>query len=355
MGDQCRHPEGGRAGRTGRRLSFPGAHEPADLLDRFASRTVVVGGLLIIFQRSAPFSSSSWARCGRGPRAAHRTAGRFAAPGAPRRHESRCGRVPRGASSWTANGALALVRSAPVCRRRLRCRWRGLPAPGHRFRRHDGNRYVVGTSDGRIVPFELKYDVSFDGGTRTSRPSRRSRRRRDGSRAESVQSCASWPPAPPSGPVTVAQIGRASSSCRRSSRRRRSALAAGVRVVAGAHGPSTARTAIAARRRGRRPLPRDVGRGRRPLDMRDAGIQMADSVTPGVAPCHRLAFLIATARSLRAIGRGRFVDLAGGAAAHRGRGADDRITTSSRTPGRWRRSCLATRQGVRHGGTRAGA
>ena len=179
------------------------------LLDRLASRTVVVGGVVIISVICAMLFvivAEVWPLF-RPPRI--EMVGRFAAPGAPAPGAGLAVDEYREAVSIvTANGALVLVP--------LRS---GMPAPpamaieGLSAARvtavaaAGSNRYVIGTSDGRVIPFEMKYDVAFDGGARTL-----------------TAKAAFAPPAtidpeprrpvlrlaaasPSSGPITVAQVG----------------------------------------------------------------------------------------------------------------------------------------------------
>jgi len=185
--------------RTNRRL----------LVDRLASRTVVVGGIVIICAICAilfVILAEVWplfrpARVD--------VAGRFAGAGAPAAGTGLgVDEYRQAASVVTAAGTLAFVP--------LRA---GLPPPppiavegldGARVTAvaaYAGNRYVVGTSDGRAIPVTVTYDVAFGGGTRTVSV-----------KATFVAPSAVDPEqkrpvrrltaaAPPSGPLTVAQVG----------------------------------------------------------------------------------------------------------------------------------------------------
>jgi phosphate transport system permease protein len=185
--------------RTSRRL----------LLDRLASRTVVVGGLIIISAICAilfVILAEVWPLF-RAPRVA--MAGRVAGPGAPAPGESLgVDEYREMASVVTAAGGLALVPLRP-----------GVPTPpplavpgldGARVTTvgaGEGNRYAVGTSDGRVIPLEMTYEVSFDAGGRTVSA-------QPGFAPAVVVDPAARRPvlrvavaAPPSGLLTIAQVG----------------------------------------------------------------------------------------------------------------------------------------------------
>jgi phosphate transport system permease protein len=179
------------------------------LLDRLASRTVVVGGVVIISAICAilfVIVTEVWPLF-RPPRI--EMVGRFAAPGAPAPGASLAVDEYREAVSiLTANGALALVP--------LRA---GMPAPPPMAVEGLGaarvtavaaagpNRYVIGVSDGRVIPFELKYDVAFDGGVRTvtAKAAFAPPATLDPERKRPVLRVAAA--APSSGPIIVAQVG----------------------------------------------------------------------------------------------------------------------------------------------------
>ena len=184
--------------RTSRRL----------LLDRLASRAVVVGGLSII---SAIFAilfvivAEVWPLF-RPPRVEPAGVAATApapAPGVGLGVDEYRERV----SLVTANGAVALVplgagvaASAPVPIEGLgRARVTSVAAAG-------GDSYAVGTSDGRVIAFEMTYDVTFEGGARlvAAKPRFLAAVGVDPERTRAVLRVAAA--RPPSGPVTVAQL-----------------------------------------------------------------------------------------------------------------------------------------------------
>ncbi len=185
--------------RTSRRL----------LLDRLASRSVVVGGIVIISAICAilfVIMAEVWPLF-RPPRI--ELAGRAEAPGAPASGLSLgVDEYREAASVVTAAGQLALVP--------LRSGVQATPAvpldglAGARVTAvaaYGGDRYAVGTDDGRVIPFELKYDVAFDSGIRTvsAKPVFAPLATLDPGRARPVLRLAAA--APDCGPITVAQIG----------------------------------------------------------------------------------------------------------------------------------------------------
>ena len=82
------------------------------------------------------------------------------------------------------------------------------------------DRFVLGTSDGRVIPLDVKFDVQFKDGARTVVPSPCSVRPSvvDPSGKRPIVRAAYA--APKEGPLTVAQLGPGSWSSRPSSRRR---------------------------------------------------------------------------------------------------------------------------------------
>jgi phosphate transport system permease protein len=179
------------------------------LLDRLASRTVVVGGIVIIFAICAilfVIVAEVWPLF-RPPRVD--LAGRFAAPGAPAPGASLgVDEYREAASIVTVTGAVAVVplragvqARAPVAVEGLAgARVTAVAAAG-------SSRYAVGTSDGRVIPFEMTYDIAFDGGTRTvsARPVFAGPAVIDAERGRAVLRVAAA--VPPSGSVMIAQIG----------------------------------------------------------------------------------------------------------------------------------------------------
>jgi phosphate transport system permease protein len=185
--------------RTSRRL----------LLDRFASRAVIVGGLVIISAICAillVIVAEVWPlfRPPRVDRIGSVSAAAAPAPGASLGVDE----YREAASFLTADGAVTVVplrtgASAPPAVRVAglgEARVTAVAAAG-------GNRYVVGTSDGRVIPFEMTYDVAFDGGARrvSAKPSflDPSTIDPDGRRAVLRVTAA----VPSSGPLTVVQVG----------------------------------------------------------------------------------------------------------------------------------------------------
>jgi phosphate transport system permease protein len=179
------------------------------LLDRLASRTVVVGGIVIISAICAilfVILAEVWPLF-RPPRV--EAIARVAGPGAAAPGQSLgVDEYRETASVVTAAGTLALVPLRP-----------GAPAPppvalqgldGARVTTvaaAEGNRYAVGTSDGRVIPFEMMYDVRFDAGRRvvSAKPGFAPATVVDPAARRPVLRLAAA--ASPSGPVTVAQLG----------------------------------------------------------------------------------------------------------------------------------------------------
>jgi phosphate transport system permease protein len=185
--------------RTSRRL----------LLDRLASRTVVVGGVVIISAICAilfVIVGEVWPLF-RPPRI--ELAGRLAAPGAPAPGGSLgVDEYREAASVVSATGELALVPLRPGVQAMPAVALGGLGAARVTVvTAYGGNRYAVGTDDGRVIPFELKYDVAFDGGIRTvsAKPVFAPPTTLEPGRARPVLRLAAA--APDSGPITVAQLG----------------------------------------------------------------------------------------------------------------------------------------------------
>jgi phosphate transport system permease protein len=185
--------------RTSRRL----------MLDRFASRSVVVGGIVIISAICAillVIVAEVWPLF-RPPRV--ELAGRFTAPAAPAPGLSLgVDEYREAASIVTSAGALVLVPLRPgvqaaasvVVPELAGARVTTVAAAG-------GSRYALGISDGRVIPFEMKYDVAFDGGTRTvsAKPVFAAALAVDPERRRPILRVAAAVPS--SGPVSVAQVG----------------------------------------------------------------------------------------------------------------------------------------------------
>jgi phosphate transport system permease protein len=185
--------------RTSRRL----------VLDRLASRTVVVGGIVIISAICAilfVIVGEVWPLF-RPPRI--ELVGRVAAPGAPAAGGSLgVDEYREAASVVSATGELALVPLRPGVQAMPAVALGALGAARVTVVTADGgNRYAVGTDDGRVIPFELKYDVTFDGGIRmvSAKPVFASPTTLEPGRARPVLRLAAA--APDSGPITVAQLG----------------------------------------------------------------------------------------------------------------------------------------------------
>jgi len=135
--------------------------------------------------------------------------GRFLAPAAPAPGAALGVDEYRGtASILSADGSLRLAAAHARCRGAGADRDRGpRPRAVTAVAPYGRDHYAIGTSDGRVIPLEMKYDVGFDG--------RRPHRRRQaglrraggpGSRAEAGDPRVTVA-APDSGPVTVAQVG----------------------------------------------------------------------------------------------------------------------------------------------------
>ena len=139
------------------------------LLDRLASRSVVVGGIVIISAICAilfVIVAEVWPLF-RSARV--EVAGRFAAAAAPAPGASLAVDEYREAASIvTATGMVALVPLRPGVQATPPVAVPDLGAARVTVvAGSGGSGYVIGTSDGRVLPFEMKYDVGFDGGTRT--------------------------------------------------------------------------------------------------------------------------------------------------------------------------------------------
>jgi ABC-type uncharacterized transport system permease subunit len=138
------------------------------LLDRFAARTVIVGGIVIISAICAilfVIVGEIWPLF-RAPRI--EAVGHFAAPAVPAAGAGvGVDEYREAASVVTASGQLALVplrqgvtAVAPVALEGLGA------ARVSMVTAYGGNRFAVGTDDGRVIQLELRHDVSFDGGVR---------------------------------------------------------------------------------------------------------------------------------------------------------------------------------------------
>jgi phosphate transport system permease protein len=179
------------------------------LLDRFAARTVVVGGIVIISAICAilfVIVGEIWPLF-RAPRI--EPLGRFAAPAVPAAGAGAgVDEYREAASVVTASGQLALVplrqgvtAAAPVA-------LEGLGAAGvSMVTAYGGNRFAVGTDDGRVIPFELRHDVSFVGGVRrvAAKPVFAPAVDIDPGSRRPIRALAAA--APPAGSITVAQLG----------------------------------------------------------------------------------------------------------------------------------------------------
>jgi phosphate transport system permease protein len=180
-------------------------------LDRLASRTVVVGGIVIISAILAillVIAAEVWPLF-RGPRA--ELAGRFPTPGAVRPAPGASLGVDEyreTASIVTSSGALALVpltAGGSIVTAKAIAGLEG--ARVTTVAAYGRDQYAVGTSDGRAIPLEVKFDVSFDGGRRalTVTPVHGVPTTLDGQRKRAVLRLAAA--APDAGPVTVGQVG----------------------------------------------------------------------------------------------------------------------------------------------------
>jgi phosphate transport system permease protein len=138
-------------------------------LDRFASHTVVIGGIVIICAICAillVIIGEVWPLF-RPPRV--ELAGRVTAAEVQTLGTSlTVDEYREAASIVTVLGAVALVPLRAGMPPRPPVALAGLG--GARVTAVvsvDGHRYAVGTSDGRVIPFEMTYDVGFQGGSRT--------------------------------------------------------------------------------------------------------------------------------------------------------------------------------------------
>jgi phosphate transport system permease protein len=179
------------------------------LLDRFAGRTVVLGGILIISAILAilfVIVAEVWPLF-RPPQvtAVERVAAQVApAPGASLGVDE----YREAASIVTANGSVQLVPLKPGMSRAAPVTIAGLD--GGRVTAvapYGRDRYAIGTSDGRVIPLEMKIDVGFDGGRRTVtvKPGFAPPVALDPERKRPIARLTAA--APDGGPITVAQIG----------------------------------------------------------------------------------------------------------------------------------------------------
>jgi phosphate transport system permease protein len=178
-------------------------------LDRFAARTVVLGGIVIISAILAilfVIAAEVWPLF-RPPRVT--ALGRFFAPAAPAPGAALGVDEYRGAASiLSADGSLWLVpltrdaaAAAPIAIDGLDgARVTAVAPYGH-------DHYAIGTSDGRVIPLEMKYDVGFDGSRRTvaAKAAFAAPAALDPQRTRPILRVTVA--APDSGPVTVAQVG----------------------------------------------------------------------------------------------------------------------------------------------------
>ena len=184
--------------RTSRRL----------LLDRLASRTVVVGGIAIICAICAilfVIVGEIWPLF---RPARVETAGRFSAPAPAPGQTLAVDEYRETAAVVTARGQLALVplrdgmsAASPIALEGLGAA--GVTAVG----RYGADRFAVGTDDGRVVPFTLTYDVTYDAGVRrvTAKAVFEPPVLFDPDQHRPIRAVAAA--AAPGGPITVAQIG----------------------------------------------------------------------------------------------------------------------------------------------------
>ena len=138
------------------------------LLDRFAARTVVVGGILIISAICAillVIVGEVWPLF-RPPRI--ELVGRASAPGGPAVGMSLgVDEYREVAAIVSASGELSLVPLRPGMASVPPVPVEGLG--GGRatvVAAYAGHRFAIGTADGRVIPTEVKYDVAFDNGVR---------------------------------------------------------------------------------------------------------------------------------------------------------------------------------------------
>ena len=178
------------------------------LLDRFAARTVVVGGILIISAVCAilvVIVGEVWPLF-RPPRIVH--VGRASTPGAPAAGASLgVDEYRETAAIVTATGLLSLVPLRPGVPPAAPVPLEGLQ--GGRatvVAAYAADRFAVGTGDGRVIPVEVKYDVAFDNGARrpTAKPLFALPLEVDAARRRPIRALAAAAPA--AGAVTVAQV-----------------------------------------------------------------------------------------------------------------------------------------------------
>jgi phosphate transport system permease protein len=185
--------------RTSRRL----------VLDRVAARTVVAGGVLIICAICAilfVIVGEVWPLF----RPPHiETAGRFTAPSAPAAGLSLSVDEYREAASLvSATGHLALVPLREGVQAAPPVALEGLGgARVSVVAAYGGDRFAVGTDDGRVIQFEVKYDVAFDGGVRRVSPRVvwAPPAELDPGQKRAIRTLTAAAPA--GGPITVAQLG----------------------------------------------------------------------------------------------------------------------------------------------------
>jgi len=179
------------------------------LLDRVASRTVVFGGILIISAILAilfVIAGEVWPLF-RSPRvsvlervAADATPAPGAGVGVDEYREA--------ASIVTADGTVQLVPLKPGMSRAAPLAVSGLDgARVTTVATYGRDHYAIGTSDGRVIPLEMKLDIGFDGGRRTVTvtPTFAPAITLDPERTRPVLRLTAA--ATDAGPITVAQIG----------------------------------------------------------------------------------------------------------------------------------------------------
>ena len=178
-------------------------------LDRFAARTVVLGGIVIISAILAilfVIAAEVWPLF-RPPRVValeRLSAGATPAPGAGLGVDE----YREAASMVTADGTIQLVPLKPTVTRAA-----PLPIAGLEGARvtavaaHGLDRYAIGTSDGRVIPLEMKIEVGFEGARRTVsvKPAFAAPVVLDPGRKRAILRLTVA--SPDSGPVTVAQVG----------------------------------------------------------------------------------------------------------------------------------------------------
>ena len=170
-GDQLRSAARGRAGIAGppaRRLPGPHASpDPRSTAGRRASWWSAASSSSPPSSRSCSSSSPRCTRCSRRRRRVSlvgRT--RVADAGGARAEGRRSASTSTGRSrTWCARtGALRVRRAQSGGRTRRRCPIAGLDgAQVARWRALGKGRYLIGTSDGRVIPLEMKFDVDVQG------------------------------------------------------------------------------------------------------------------------------------------------------------------------------------------------